>query len=152
VLLTTVWRSATGLFDPYAMEWSAVMRMLCYPFELPPWSVMPEIRPTASDYGSTVSDLFGAPIPISGSHTSIPPTFYPSILTPFFFLVLTLICFWLVLIGDQQAALFGQCCFDAGDAKCTLGTGCFMDVNTGSKACASIGGSTFNGLFFFPPM
>jgi glycerol kinase len=37
------------------------------------------------------------------------------------------------LAGDQQAALFGQCCFDPGDAKATFGTGCFILLNTGSK-------------------
>jgi len=39
--------------------------------------------------------------------------------------------------GDQQAALFGQCCFEKGDAKCTYGTGCFLLMNTGSQAAAS---------------
>ncbi|MDR1836149.1 MAG: glycerol kinase GlpK [Treponema sp.] len=39
--------------------------------------------------------------------------------------------------GDQQAALFGQCCFEKGDAKCTYGTGCFLLMNTGSSAVAS---------------
>ncbi len=39
--------------------------------------------------------------------------------------------------GDQQAALFGQCCFEKGDAKCTYGTGCFLLMNTGSTAVVS---------------
>jgi len=39
--------------------------------------------------------------------------------------------------GDQQAALFGQCCFEKGEAKCTYGTGCFLLVNTGSDAAVS---------------
>jgi len=39
--------------------------------------------------------------------------------------------------GDQQAALFGQCCFEKGDAKCTYGTGCFLLVNTGGQALVS---------------
>ncbi|MDR0465563.1 MAG: glycerol kinase GlpK [Treponema sp.] len=39
--------------------------------------------------------------------------------------------------GDQQAALFGQCCFEKGDAKCTYGTGCFLLMNTGEKAASS---------------
>ena len=42
--------------------------------------------------------------------------------------------------GDQQAALFGQCCFDKGDVKCTYGTGCFLLMNTGSQAVASKNG------------
>jgi len=42
--------------------------------------------------------------------------------------------------GDQQAALFGQCCFEKGDAKCTYGTGCFLLMNTGDKAVESRNG------------
>ena len=38
-------------------------------------------------------------------------------------------------LGDQQAALFGQTCFDVGEAKNTYGTGCFMLLNTGMKLC-----------------
>lgn len=41
------------------------------------------------------------------------------------------------MAGDQQAALFGQACFDAGDAKCTYGTGCFLLMNTGEKVVES---------------
>ena len=37
-------------------------------------------------------------------------------------------------LGDQQAALFGQTCFEAGDVKCTYGTGCFMLMHTGDQA------------------
>jgi glycerol kinase len=39
--------------------------------------------------------------------------------------------------GDQQAALFGQCCFEKGETKCTYGTGCFLLMNTGTSAVAS---------------
>jgi len=42
--------------------------------------------------------------------------------------------------GDQQAALFGQCCFEKGDTKCTYGTGCFLLMNTGENAAASANG------------
>jgi glycerol kinase len=42
--------------------------------------------------------------------------------------------------GDQQAALFGQCCFEKGEAKCTFGTGCFFLMNTGSNAAVSANG------------
>jgi glycerol kinase len=42
--------------------------------------------------------------------------------------------------GDQQAALFGQCCFEKGDAKCTYGTGCFLLMNSGNEATASNNG------------
>lgn len=44
------------------------------------------------------------------------------------------------LVGDQQAALFGQCCFESGQAKATYGTGCFLLVNTGEDACESNNG------------
>jgi glycerol kinase len=42
--------------------------------------------------------------------------------------------------GDQQAALFGQCCFEKGDTKCTYGTGCFLLMNTGTNAAVSANG------------
>ena len=42
--------------------------------------------------------------------------------------------------GDQQAALFGQCCFDEGEVKNTYGTGCFLLMNTGEKAVLSRNG------------
>jgi glycerol kinase len=42
--------------------------------------------------------------------------------------------------GDQQAALFGQCCFEKGDVKCTYGTGCFLLMNTGNNAAVSANG------------
>ena len=44
------------------------------------------------------------------------------------------------IAGDQQAALFGQCCFEAGQAKNTYGTGCFLLMNTGDKPCTSQNG------------
>ena len=44
------------------------------------------------------------------------------------------------IAGDQQAALFGQTCFDAGDAKNTYGTGCFLLMNTGEQVCESKNG------------
>lgn len=44
------------------------------------------------------------------------------------------------VVGDQQAALFGQCCFSPGDAKNTYGTGCFMLMNTGEKKIKSNNG------------
>ncbi len=44
------------------------------------------------------------------------------------------------IAGDQQSALFGQCCFDAGETKCTYGTGCFVLMNTGDKPMASRNG------------
>ena len=68
-----------------------------------PSSILPEVKDCASDFGSTDPSLFGRPIPITG------------------------------IIGDQQAAAFGQGCFNAGMAKSTYGTGSFLLLNTGNK-------------------
>jgi glycerol kinase len=72
-----------------------------------PLSLLPEVVPTCSAFGSTKKELFGAEIPICG------------------------------MAGDQQAALFGQACFSAGNAKNTYGTGCFTLLHTGSTPVAS---------------
>ncbi len=72
-----------------------------------PRSVLPEIRASSEIYGQIHSDLPLAGIPIAG------------------------------IAGDQQAALFGQACFDRGSAKNTYGTGCFMLMNTAEEAIAS---------------
>jgi glycerol kinase len=73
-----------------------------------PASVLPEIRSSSEVYGTT-SGVRGLPdgIPVAG------------------------------MAGDQQAALFGQACFAAGEAKCTYGTGSFLLMNTGKKIVAS---------------
>ncbi|KAL3848154.1 hypothetical protein ACJMK2_019031, partial [Sinanodonta woodiana] len=75
-----------------------------------PMSVFPEVMDTSGYFGSTDSSIFGNEIPITA------------------------------VAGDQTAAMFGECCFDIGDIKCTMGTGTFIDVNTGSKPHASIAG------------
>ncbi|MDJ0958142.1 MAG: glycerol kinase GlpK [Arenicellales bacterium] len=72
-----------------------------------PSSLMPEVRDCAADFGQTDPELFGASIPICA------------------------------VAGDQQAALFGQTCFEPGMVKSTYGTGCFMVMNTGSSAAVS---------------
>ncbi|QSW99655.1 glycerol kinase GlpK [Haloterrigena alkaliphila] len=75
-----------------------------------PEAMLPEVRPSSDDatYGSTDPEGFlEAEIPVAGA------------------------------LGDQQAALFGQTCFDAGDAKNTYGTGSFFLMNTGSEAVTS---------------
>ncbi len=46
-------------------------------------------------------------------------------------------------MADQQAAMFGECCFDIGDVKITIGTGTFMDINTGNKPHTSVAGMSF---------
>lgn len=95
--------SATGLYDPFGMKWSP---LLLKPFGLPGGLVMPEIRETGGDFGTT--EVFGEPIPIMS------------------------------VVADQQAALFGEACFEAGSVKCTNGTGTFVDMNTGEEPVASI--------------
>ena len=76
-----------------------------------PRLMLPEVKPSSCVYGNTDEHTFGgADIPIAGA------------------------------AGDQQAALFGQACFDAGMAKNTYGTGCFMLMNTGSTPIISKNG------------
>ena len=76
-----------------------------------PKSVLPEVMPSSKVYGNTDPDVFfGESIPIAG------------------------------IAGDQQAALFGQACFEAGLAKNTYGTGCFVLMNVGTKPVASKNG------------
>ncbi|GAB4424543.1 MAG: glycerol kinase GlpK [Bacteroidia bacterium] len=76
-----------------------------------PRSLLPEVRPSSGDFGHTLPALFdGVSIPIRG------------------------------VAGDQQAALFGQACFEPGMSKNTYGTGCFMLMNTGSTAVHSSSG------------
>lgn len=73
-----------------------------------PSSMLPEVRPSSQVYGVTDTHTFGgAQIPIAG------------------------------IAGDQQAALFGQACFQPGMAKNTYGTGCFMLMNTGEEIISS---------------
>jgi len=76
-----------------------------------PKSMLPEVRPSSEIYGTTDERTFGgANIPIAGD------------------------------AGDQQAALFGQACFEEGMAKNTYGTGCFLLMNTGEKPVKSENG------------
>ena len=93
----------TMLFDIEKLCWD---EHLCNEFGIP-MSILPEVRESSSVYGYVSEDVPGlkslAGIPISGA------------------------------IGDQQAALFGQACFNAGQAKNTYGTGCFLLMNTGDK-------------------
>lgn len=75
-----------------------------------PECMLPEVKPSSSVYGETVAEYFGKPIRIASA------------------------------AGDQQAALFGQNCFEAGEVKNTYGTGCFMLMNTGKKPVYSDNG------------
>ncbi len=75
-----------------------------------PKSMLPQARASSEIYGETDPSFFGGRIPIAGA------------------------------AGDQQAALFGQACFEQGDAKNTYGTGCFLLMNTGSQPVLSNNG------------
>lgn len=72
-----------------------------------PVDILPEVKPSSSFFGETGESVFGRKIPIGG------------------------------VAGDQQAALFGQCCFQEGEVKNTYGTGCFLLMNTGKRAITS---------------
>lgn len=75
-----------------------------------PKSMLPQAKASSEIYGETDPSFFGGRIPIAGA------------------------------AGDQQAALFGQTCFEQGEAKNTYGTGCFLLMNTGSKPVFSKNG------------
>lgn len=75
-----------------------------------PLNMMPKVCSSSEIYGTTHPEIMGGEIPIAGA------------------------------AGDQQAALFGQCCFEPGEAKNTYGTGCFLLMNTGNKAIMSENG------------
>lgn len=75
-----------------------------------PMHILPELRNSDGEWCTCSQDLFGAPIPVTA------------------------------VISDQGASLFGMCRFRKGDVKITLGTGSFLNVNTGSEAHASING------------
>lgn len=72
-----------------------------------PKCMLPQVKPSSCVYGVSDETVIGGEIPIAGA------------------------------AGDQQAALFGQCCFEKGEVKNTYGTGCFLLMNTGSEAIDS---------------
>lgn len=72
-----------------------------------PKCILPEVKPSSYIYGTTESELLGGKIPIAGA------------------------------AGDQQCAMFGQCCFEPGELKNTYGTGCFLLMNTGERPVES---------------
>jgi len=95
--------SRTSLYDLRTGDWDPELLEL---FRVPR-EVLPEIRDSASDFGTCRAELFGGGIAIAG------------------------------VAGDQQAATLGQGCFAPGMMKATYGTGCFLVVNTGSAPIAS---------------
>jgi glycerol kinase len=72
--------------------------------------MLPEVKPSSYKYGNTAAEFMGGEVPIAG------------------------------IAGDQQAALFGQCCFEPGTVKNSYGTGCFILMNSGEKAVESHNG------------
>ncbi len=88
---------------------------LCWDAEILEWfripaALLPNVQASGSLFGETDASVFGRAIPIAG------------------------------VAGDQQAALFGQCCFEQGEVKNTYGTGCFMLMHTGHEAIRSKSG------------
>jgi glycerol kinase len=98
--------SRTMLFNVHSNQWDADLLAL---LDIPA-GLMPEVLPSAADFGQTADEVLGGSIKIGG------------------------------VAGDQQSALFGQACFDAGMAKNTYGTGCFMLMHTGSSFQTSSNG------------
>ncbi|XP_059777870.1 putative glycerol kinase 5 isoform X1 [Balaenoptera ricei] len=75
-----------------------------------PLSLLPPVKDTSHNFGSVDEEIFGMPIPV------------------------------VALVADQQSAMFGECCFQTGDVKLTMGTGTFLDINTGNNPQQSVGG------------
>lgn len=113
-----IWKLTGG--EVHATDYSNASRTLIYNIKELRWDkkllaqldipeqMLPSVRFSSGDFGTTLPELlFDTSIPIRG------------------------------VAGDQQSALFGQCCFESGTAKNTYGTGCFMLMNTGSKPIAS---------------
>ncbi len=112
-----IWKLTDGAV--HATDATNAARTLLYDIRLGRWdpdicslldiplAMLPEVRDSAADFGTTRADLFGRPIPISG------------------------------VAGDQQAATVGQACFAPGMLKATYGTGCFAVLNTGDEPIAS---------------
>lgn len=98
--------SSTGVFDPFGLKFSDIVKFMVYPYPYVPLSVYPEVKKSSDNFGTTDPALFGHAIPICS------------------------------LVADQQAAMFGHGCTNKGDTKVTLGTGGFVDANTGDRALA----------------
>jgi glycerol kinase len=115
-----IWRLTGG--KRHVTDYSNASRTLVYNIHKLDWddellrilkiprAMLPEVQPSSAVYGETDRSLLGAALPIASD------------------------------IGDQQAATFGQACFEPGAAKNTYGTGCFMLMNTGAKPVASKNG------------
>ncbi len=96
----------TMLFNIHTLDWDDEILAL---LDIPK-CMLPKPVECSGHYGETIPEVFGGPIPITGS------------------------------AGDQQAALFGETCFEVGEAKCTYGTGSFLLLNTGDRPVFSNSG------------
>ncbi|MEB8431387.1 glycerol kinase GlpK [Cocleimonas sp. KMM 6892] len=95
--------SRTMLFNTATNEWDdALLKIFNVPRQ-----ILPTVEDCAAEFGNTVTDLFGASIPVLG------------------------------IAGDQHAAVLGQACFSPGMIKSTYGTGCFVMLNTGEQRAES---------------
>lgn len=95
--------SRTMMYNIHTNEWDKeILDILDIPE-----SLLPQVKPSSENYGSTKTTIFASKVPIAG------------------------------IAGDQQAALFGQRCIEPGMVKNTYGTGCFMVMNTGDKPIKS---------------
>ena len=115
-----IWNLTKG--EIHATDYSNASRTLLFNIHTLDWDdeilkelniprcMLPEVKPSSHVYGSTHTDMLGGEIKIAG------------------------------VAGDQQAALFGQCCFEEGMVKNTYGTGCFILMNTGTQAITSKNG------------
>ena len=111
----TMQKFGLGYSDQYSDDLYKYLRSKGYDDEILkeldiPKSMLPKPMPSSCVYGEVNPVYFGGPIPIAGA------------------------------AGDQQAALFGQTCFRAGEAKNTYGTGCFLLMNTGEMPVSSKNG------------
>lgn len=112
-----IWRLTDG--RSHVTDYSNASRTLIYNIHKLDWddellsilkiprAMLPEVKPSSGELGEAAAKWLGGPIPITGC------------------------------AGDQQAATFGQACFEPGSAKNTYGTGCFLLMNTGHEAVAS---------------
>ncbi len=115
-----MWRLSKGRV--YVTDYSNASRTLLFNIYTGDWddtilqelgvprAMLPTVMPSSAVYGETDAEFFGKPIKLAGD------------------------------AGDQQAATFGQTCFEVGMAKNTYGTGCFMLMNTGNKGVPSQNG------------
>ncbi len=112
-----IWKLTGG--QVHVTDYTNASRTMLYDIEALQWdqeildyfgipvNMLPEVKPSSCIYGHTAADILGGSVPIAG------------------------------VAGDQQAALFGQCCFAPGEVMNTYGTGCFLLMNTGKQRVES---------------